>query len=324
MIRLIVVIGSLVTATAAAADWTPVPGRVLKEMVAGSTVVIDAPMGFKLPITHADDGTLAGEAGGLAFYLGSATDNGRWWVAGDRLCYKWARWFKSEPRCMKIRRDGTRIAWEKDDGDSGTATLTLRKTPPPEQIAAASKPAEQAATEQRPAKTPPPAAAAAPAAAAKPVHAAQAAAAASVATTKPVAAAPRQLAAAPAPSVNKTPVPKRQATVPASQIAAAPRQPAPLPAAPQPQPPLQPQSPPPSPPYGIGGPAQLTYRVVSVAADDVLNVRQGPSTEHPAIGALSPEARGVRMIGPCEAEWCRVRHQGVTGWVNRYYLQPTP
>ena len=76
----------------AAADWTPVPGRILKELVAGSTVVIDAPMGFKLPVRHAEDGTLHGEAGGLAFYLGSATDSGRWWVERERLCYRWARW----------------------------------------------------------------------------------------------------------------------------------------------------------------------------------------------------------------------------------------
>ncbi len=39
------------------------------------TLVASCPLG--------DDGTLTGEAGGLAFYLGSATDSGRWWVAGN-------------------------------------------------------------------------------------------------------------------------------------------------------------------------------------------------------------------------------------------------
>lgn len=64
-----------------------------------------------------------------------------------------------------------------------------------------------------------------------------------------------------------------------------------------------------------------TYRVVSVAADDVLNIRSGPSAGYPIVGLIPPRGRGVLIIGGCD-EWCRVNYDGVTGWVNGRYLAP--
>lgn len=295
MYRILAVTGSLVTATAAMADWTPVPGRVLKDLVAGSTVVIDAPMGFKLPIRHAEDGTLSGEAGGLSFYLGSATDTGRWWVAGDRLCYQWSRWFKSEPRCMAIRRDGLRIHWEKDDGDTGTGTVIARKPAPQETIAASVRPAEQL-------HVPPAARPAGPASAATPQP--RVATAASPTPPSPATAGsglPRRAPAAPAEARSPQPLPRSVQTAAAAPV------------------PRLAASTTPPPPYRVGAP-EPHYRVVMVADDDVLNVRQGPSADHAAIAALEPDASGVRILGPCRSDWCFVRHGDIVGWVNRNYL----
>lgn len=289
MLRLVAVTGTVLAAAPAMADWTPVSGRVLKDLVAGSTVVIDAPMGFKLPIRHGEDGSLSGEAGGLSFYLGSSTDTGRWWVAGDRLCYKWERWFKSEPRCMAIRRDGLRIAWEKDDGETGTGTVTASRPAPAEIAAAAPRSAHPAAPSPL-AATPPAAAPRAPAAAVAGPSAVRPSAPGAAATLLPKAAVPKRppaLAAVPAPAAAPTP-----------RIAA--------------------QAPPP--PYRVGAPPQPSYRVVMVADDDVLNVRQGPSAEHAAIAALGPDASGVRILGPCRSDWCFVRHNDIVGWVNSTYL----
>lgn len=310
--------GAMAVATAAHADWTPVTGRVLTQMVPGSTVVIDAPMGFKLPIQHADDGSMTGEAGGLSFYLGSATDTGRWWVAGEKLCYKWARWFKSEARCMKIRRDGGRIEWEKDDGETGTASMTLRKSPPAEQFADAS------AAPSKPSAAPlPRIAAVSPSTTPAPVERPAAAATKAAAPAAPSNFAPMKSAAQePPPSTPKTAAaaPMRPASmVPLRAPAAAPA-PAAKAVATGPRIAMQQITP----PYRVGGPPPPAYRVVSVAFDDVLNVRQGPSAEHPAIASLEPEARGVRMIGPCQGEWCFVRHEDIVGWVNRYYLEEMP
>lgn len=298
----ILVTATLVTATPALAEWTPVPGRVLKELVAGSTVVIDAPMGFKLPIRHGDDGTMTGEAGGLSFYLGSATDTGRWWVERDRLCYRWARWFKSEPRCMKVRRDGTRIEWEKDDGDIGTGTVTARATPPaaPERVAAA-------------ATSPAPAHPAHPVTTQAATTAAQAA--------KPLAAPPTARPATEATAAVPSRAPAPKSPPPAPVAAAAGELPAPKPTVAATAPPGPRLASAPKPPFRVGAPPPPAYRVVSVADDDVLNVRRGPSTEHAAIAAIEPGATDVRILGPCRSEWCFVRHRDIVGWVNRTYLE---
>ena len=66
---------------------------------------------------------------------GAATDRGRWWVAGDELCHKWSRWFSSEPQCIRLRKEGRLIRWRTQDGNTGTAMITV---PAPSQLAVAS------------------------------------------------------------------------------------------------------------------------------------------------------------------------------------------
>ena len=68
---------------------------------------------------------MSGEARDLAWYLGSATDIGRWWVAGDQLCHKWFRWFNAEPQCMRIAREGRIFRWRSQDGNTGTAAIAV-------------------------------------------------------------------------------------------------------------------------------------------------------------------------------------------------------
>ncbi len=131
------------TATAAPVELT---GAALKEMVAGSVIALDAPLGNKVPMSFGADGIVSGQAPGMiGTFLGAAKDRGRWWIERDRLCIKWFRWFSGESRCMTISADGNRIAWRRDDGDSGTATLVERAGP-------ASKPATRVATVETQAK----------------------------------------------------------------------------------------------------------------------------------------------------------------------------
>lgn len=315
------------SAVAAHAESTPVPGRILNEMVAGSTVVIDAPMGFKLPIRHGDDGTITGEAGGLAFYLGTATDTGRWWVADDRLCYKWSKWFKSEARCMRVRRDGARIEWEKEDGDKGTGTLTMRANPSPSKhpadVAAAQRPPIRLINAQA---NPAPQSTAtddADTGTAKPrafveANGTRSAPARTTPALQPAAQPKPALARPAAAAVANAAPPAQNIQLAQASISAGVPVPLAAPTAPR-------LGPPSSPPYRVGGPPlpQSTYKVVSVAANDVLNIRTGPSKEHPSIGTIDPEARGVRLVGTCQGDWCPVRHLGVVGWVNSYYLEPS-
>ncbi len=66
-------------------------------------------------------------------------------------------------------------------------------------------------------------------------------------------------------------------------------------------------------------------RVTGVPADDILNVRGGPGTRHPIVGALG-NGDEVRMLG-CESHgdstWCEIEmltDMRERGWVNARYL----
>jgi hypothetical protein len=86
---------------------------------------------------------MSGEAGQLASYLGSKKDRGRYWLHEDRICYKWFRWFSGEQHCLLIERDGQRIFWKRDDGETGTATLEEPPKAEPPTQAITAKPAKK-------------------------------------------------------------------------------------------------------------------------------------------------------------------------------------
>lgn len=69
----------------------------------------------------------------------------------------------------------------------------------------------------------------------------------------------------------------------------------------------------------------ITYRVVYVAGDDVLNVRSGPGVTNPVQATLAADAAGVRLsAGTATAvgasQWVAVQAGGASGWVNDVYL----
>lgn len=77
----------------------------------------------------------------------------------------------------------------------------------------------------------------------------------------------------------------------------------------------------PTPPVSLIGP----YAVVNVAANDVLNIRAGAGVSQNIVGFYPPDATDVMRTGPGVsvdgAEWVEIRrNDGLTGWVNSYYL----
>jgi hypothetical protein len=64
------------------------------------------------------------------------------------------------------------------------------------------------------------------------------------------------------------------------------------------------------------------YKVAKVRANDVLNIRSGPSSDFEIVGALPPGTRGIAITSACQSQWCPVRHHAMSGWVNRAYLAP--
>ena len=125
MLKPVTAVVCLCAATMAEAQSPNLSGPQINDLVTGTTVEIETPIGTKLPVHYARDGKLSGEARSLASYLGAISDNGWWWVASDQLCHKWNRWFNSEPQCMRLSKEGRIIRWRHQDGHSGTATITV-------------------------------------------------------------------------------------------------------------------------------------------------------------------------------------------------------
>ena len=105
----------------------------IKEAVTGKTVNLDTPLGTPITIVYKDNGLLSGTAGAaLSIYLGASSDRGRWWVADGKLCQKFFKWLEGETSCLRIQQNGSRIAWTRDDGKRGTATIMASGPPRPQ------------------------------------------------------------------------------------------------------------------------------------------------------------------------------------------------
>ena len=64
------------------------------------------------------------------------------------------------------------------------------------------------------------------------------------------------------------------------------------------------------------------YNVVDVAADDVLNIRSGPTASAEIIGTLAPDARNIEVTGTDESgTWGRVNTGERAGWTSLRYLR---
>ena len=313
MLKLIVLGACL--GSAATVAWAQSPGlsgQQISDLVAGATVEIDTPAGTKLPVRYAQDGRMAGEARDLAWYLGSAVDSGRWWVAGDQLCHKWFRWFNAEPQCMRIAREGRMFRWRSQDGNSGIAAITV---PAPAPVQASTL---LALPRVFPKRLPEAASAEAPRAFASPPPRLQDSAEAVAAATPPSAPAAGEVTAEinPPPAVapplvpaiiNPPLPPQAESQQPETKTAGAPP--------PRPTVPLAAQAEP-------RRAADPLFRVANVRSDDVLNIRSGPSADFEVVGELPPDSRGIAVTSACRSKWCPVQHHSTSGWVNSAYLAP--
>lgn len=334
MRRLIIIFSCVLGARAAAAEPVRLEGDALKDTVTGSVVAIDTPVGTTVPIHFNSDGLMSGEAGELASLLGSAKDRGRWWISDNKVCAKWFRWFEAKPHCISIRLDGTRIFWQREDGETGTATLVSQGNG-----GGAAKPSAPAATiASAPEQPSAPQALGGPVPATPPQKFVTANAAPEPAEppqreAKPDVTSDQQSSSVAAPSMYparenllptrrmvqpKTPVQKPAQRAP---VQAERRAPAPLPSdrkvaqssssvmrAPGRQPPIAQR------------PEPASFKVAGVQDYDVLYIRSGPSQDHESIGMIPPTGRGIVITGRCRDDWCPIRHHSISGWVNRYYL----
>ena len=300
-LRRTLIVLSCFAATPLAAEPVKLSSDAIKITIAGSRLELDTPLGMTVSVRFNRDGFMSGDAKELASLLGASKDRGRWWVASDQLCYKWFRWFDAEPRCLAIRQEAKRLFWQRDDGESGTATIMEQGKPPP-------KPKLKVAI-----------AAQIPRVQVKATHPADVKANATTAlnalphTVQTREDAQVQLWSRPTNISTKTQSPPKS---PITVLSV----PAPQPAV-RPKPHLvaatQPRS---TDLNSLENSEKKSFRVAGVGPADVLNVRDGPSEDDDAVGEIPPTARGITIVGSCLDDWCPIKHRDVTGWVNRYYL----
>lgn len=103
----------------------PIAGERLRAFVEGKRIYLATPFGLELPLRYLPDGTVSGDITGFSFArMFSPREDGRWWVAGDRLCQKWASWYAGKTSCFTVRKTGEQsIIWTRDDGASGRARV---------------------------------------------------------------------------------------------------------------------------------------------------------------------------------------------------------
>ncbi len=316
---------------ALAEGTTPLTGAELETLVPGTHIELDTPISTVVPVQFGENKLMTGQANGLASYLGSEKDRGRWRITGDKLCLKWFRWFESEERCLVILQDGSRIYWNDGDGETGTATITNYGSayrlanartiglsfgaPQTDETADTASKAEEPTSETAPVTAAP-----------DMVRAGTVVAAVNPERTPPAAvpmpepAKPKPITRTkkrtPQPEPETYPAPRRNVARLANKDGASPVPPPKRPIAAKP--PTRQQL-----PSGVarrGLPPSPTYQVARVRYDDVLNIRNGPSEYHQAIGTIPPAGKGVRIVGPCQNFWCPIVYRSKRGWVNRYYL----
>jgi hypothetical protein len=318
-------------ASPVAAEEAGLTGEAIKATLGGSVLALDTPVGSTVSVHVGHDGMVSGEAGtALGAVLGASKDRGRWWVAENKVCFKWFRWFDAEARCATISVEGKRFSWRRDDGDTGTGTIVEMGTPlakPAVVVAEVKKPAvalpkrEEKRSEVVVAANEPKAIAAPPIA--KPAAVAPStkkAVAASAATQQHSAALTTVALRIPAPHLAVRP--KRDdkiavASVKPQFFTSVKVRPAKVQRAKIVQPTkvevAKAQAPA---PVHVATP----FRVAGVDPSDVLNIRTGPSSDYQTVGAIPPDSRGITITGPCLNDWCPVKHRTLVGWVNRRFL----
>jgi len=312
MLRWVTVAGLLGFVGVAAAEPVRMTDADIKHvMQPGALLAIDTPLRISIPVKVEPNGMVSGEAGALGLTLGAMKDRGRWWTESDQLCVKWFRWFDAKARCISLQREGSKVYWRENSGESGTATITESPTA----IVAKASPAVvkakkvETVSAERVEKVRPRVAdvtdvsyaertaVAEPAAPARTRVEPESETVAMAPLAPKLKQPPRAVRVAKVPSTRKKPEtdivkPRKSSSDDLAETSA----------------------------QSTSSISLGTFRVSRVVDGDTLNVRSGPSEYHQAVGAIPARGRGVTIVGACRDLWCPIRHGRLKGWVNRYYL----
>lgn len=325
MLRWVAAVGVFSGIGSALAEPVRMSGDDIKRvMQPGAVLDINTPLRTNIPVTVAANGMVSGDAGALGLTLGALKDRGRWWTEGDQLCMKWFRWFDAKKRCIVLQREGNKVWWRDDTGESGTATVTEAPSAAPAvTVAAAAPPAPRKPEPRMEPATPDnsvPVASSSDYSDSSPARKFASAALAEASGPQPMPAedndrSDQEGVSSPPPAAIVKP---QEAAAPRRQQKAkvtAPKENGKVATKSKPRP-----APSKATSVSTSSVALVSFRVYGVEEGDKLNVRSGPSEYHAAVGAIPSRGRGVQIVGACRDLWCPIRHGRLTGWVNRYYL----
>lgn len=100
-----------------------VSGKKLVSAVSGKVVSVSTPVGA-VPVKYHSNGTMSASSGGIAKLTGMASDKGKWWVSGSKLCQRWSNWLEGKTHCLLVKIDGSKVRWTSTSGKSGLATIS--------------------------------------------------------------------------------------------------------------------------------------------------------------------------------------------------------
>lgn len=121
-----VALAGLLPATHAAA--AELSAADIRREIVGRQVFLAVPLGGEFPLNYHADGRVDGDGDAVGLgRMAQPTDQGRWWIDDDRLCQKFAIWYDGKPMCFTLIRIGEgQVAWQRDNGDTGTARIGER------------------------------------------------------------------------------------------------------------------------------------------------------------------------------------------------------
>jgi hypothetical protein len=74
-----------------------------------------------------------------------------------------------------------------------------------------------------------------------------------------------------------------------------------------------------------GTDAPISYHLVNVNSNDILNIRSEAGTTNKVIGKIPPNGKGVLITGAetqvGKATWVQITYNGISGWVNKRFLE---
>lgn len=97
----------------------------IRKMIVGRTIYLAAPLGGEFPLNYRPSGVVDGngEALGLGRFI-KPSDEGKWWIKGDKLCQRFQVWYKGAPMCFELTTAGpNKVKWVRDNGETGIARI---------------------------------------------------------------------------------------------------------------------------------------------------------------------------------------------------------